>query len=402
MTLDPQTAEEVPLEAHAEVAHRRRGLFFVGLAVGCMGFAFALLIGANSNFVGEEMGLSGQQQGVLEAVRETCGIIALLVLAMLSGFPEPLVGAAMLVFVGMGLGAYNWVPDYTWLVMASLVWSQGLHVWMPLPNSMTLALAEPGRAGRRVGQIRAAGAAGSGIGLVVGLGLSYLGVTIRPLFLFAGGAAVAAAVACVGIPRRIKTPGPRLVLRRSYRLYYLLSFLEGWRKQIFVAFAGFLLVKHHNVKLEDMLWLHIAIHAVMWLASPMVGRLIDRVGERKVLVFYFACLTVFFLGYAYVRDVNVLCGLFVLDSAFFVFALALTTYVNRIAPKSEHTATLSMGVAFNHVAAVLMPLVGAALWKYAGYQWVFVAGAAAAALSVPAALCLPKHSRDAEPADGAV
>ena len=34
------------------------------------------------------------------------------------------------------------------------------------------------------------------------------------------------------------------------------------------------------------------------LLAPRLGALIDRVGERRVLVFYFAGLTVFFLGYS--------------------------------------------------------------------------------------------------------
>ncbi|HUS90560.1 MAG TPA: MFS transporter [Phycisphaerae bacterium] len=389
MTTDPQTAEEIPLETAATVAHRRRGLLFIGLAVGCLGFAFALQLGMNSNFVGDEMKLTGDQQGNLEAVRESCGIFAFGILALLAGFAEPLVAAAMLLMVGAGLGAYWLVPDYGWLIVASLVWSQGLHVWMPLPNTMTLALAEPGRTGYRLGQMRAAGMMGAGVGLLAGLVLSRLGTTIRPLFLLAGGAAVLAAAACLAIPRRIRTPGPRLVLRRKYWLYYLLSFLEGWRKQIFVAFAGFLLVKHYHVKLEVMLLLAMAHHAIGWAASPFVGRLIDRVGERPVLVFYFAGLTCFFTGYALVKDVYVLGGLYVMDSAFFVFAIAMTTYVSRIAPKQEYRSTLSMGVAFDHVAAVLMPLLGAVLWREVGYEWVFLIGAAAAALSVPAAMLLP-------------
>ena len=404
MSLDPQTAEEIPLGAVSASSHRRRGLFFLGLMAGLMGFAFALQIGANSNFVGDEMGLSGQEQGVLEALRESCGIIALGILALLAGLAEPLLASAMLVLVGIGLGSYVFVPSYWWLVAASLVWSQGLHVWMPLPNSMALALAEPGRAGRRVGQVRSAGAAGAGVGLLAGLALSYLGVNIRHLFVFAGGAAILSAGACLGIPRRIKTPGPRFVFRRKYRLYYLLSFLEGWRKQIFVAFAGYHLVTNYNVELTTMLWLSIGFHAIGWLASPWVGRLIDRLGERRVLVFYFTCLTAFFVGYAFVRNRYGLYALYVIDSAFFVFAMALTTYVNRIAPPHEHTPTLSMGVAFNHIAAVAMPLIGALLWKYAGYQYVFLVGALAAAASVPAAMCLPKHVGEShastQPCDG--
>ena len=392
MTIDPQTAAEAPLEPVGQIDRRRqRGLFFLGLAVGSVGFCMAMQMGANSNFVADEMHLSGLQQGVLETFRESCGIIALGVLALLSGFAEPLVGAAMLILLAVGMGAYAFVPDYGWLVLASLVWSQGLHVWMPLPQSMTLALAEPGQAGRRLGQIGAAGAVGSGTGLVAAYVLHRLGVQIRPLFMVGGAAGLLAAAACLGIPRQIKTPGPRLVFRRSYWLYYLLSFLEGWRKQIFIAFAGYLLVKRFHTPLKTMLLLWMAIQAIGWAGSPHVGRLIDRVGERRVLVFYFACLTGFFAAYAVVENRALLYTLYVVDSAFFVFAMALTTYVNRIAPPAEHTATLSMGVAFNHIAAVTMPLVGGLLWKFAGYRWVFLLGAAAAAASILAALAVPKH-----------
>ncbi len=274
----------------------------------------------------------------------------------------------------------------------SLVWSQGLHVWMPLPASMALGLAEPGRSGFRLGQVRGAGAAGFGIGLGAAYLLTRLGVGMRPQFLVAGGAAVAAAVACLGVPRGARTPGPRLVFRRRYGLYYLLSFLDGWRKQIFICFAGFLLVRRYGCPLSTILALLGAVQVLRYLLAPYVGRWIDRIGERPVLVLYFSGLTLFFAGYATIRFRPLLYALFVADNTFFAFSLALTTYVNRLVPPGERTPTLSMGVAMNHVAAVAMPLIGGLLWKYAGYQWVFAAGAAAALASVFAARRIPERS----------
>ena len=399
MRVEPETAVELAAGEVVDGGRRVRGLVFLGAAVACVGFTLAIQMGTDSNFTAGEMGLSGSARGQLEAFRESCGVVALGVLAVLSGFAEPLVGAGMLVLVAVGLGAYAFVGSYAWLVAAAMVWSQGFHVWVPLPQSMALALAEPGRAGHRLGQIRAAAAAGSGAGLLAALGLSYADVAIRPMYLLAAGAALLGGAACLGIGRRIKTPGPRLVFRRRYGLYYLLCFLEGWRKQIFIAFAGFLLVKQYGVELRQMLWLWVFIQAIGYAASPWAGRLIDRVGERPVLVAYFGCLTLFFVGYAFIRSRAVLCALYVADSAFFVLATALTTYVNRIAPPAEHTPTLSMGVALNHVAAVTMPLAGGLLWRLFGYQWTFLAGALAAAVSVPVAMRIPP--RGGRPAGGA-
>jgi MFS family permease len=328
-----QTAlPQPPPTADAVAAHRGRGLAFLCLASAGVGLAMTLQLALNSNFVADDMRLSGVQQGLLEACRESCGILALGVLAVLASLAEPLIGALVLVLVGTGLGSYAYVPTYAWLIAASLVWSQGLHVWMPLPNSMGMALAEPGRVGHRLGQIQAAGAAGSAAGLIIAIVLHVEGVAIRPLYLVAGAAALLGAAACLGIPRAIKGERPRIVLRKRYGLFYLLSFLEGWRKQIFVGFAGFLLVKKYETPLTTMLWMWVAIQVVGWFASPAVGRLIDRVGERRVLVFYYSSLTVFFLCYALIPYRELLYAVFVIDSAFFVFAMALTTYVSRIAP----------------------------------------------------------------------
>ncbi len=369
--------------------HRRRSIFFLCIAVGGVGFSLSLQIALNANFAVEEMHMSGFEQGLLEMFRESCGIFALGILAVLAGFAESWIGAVSLVFLGFGLSCYAVVPNYFWLVLASLVWSQGLHIWMPLPNSMALALAEPGQSGRRIGQLQASGAAGSGLGLVVALILRIAGISIRPLFIVAGSAAIIAAVACLYIPRAIKSEKPVLVLRRRYGLYYLLNFLEGWRKQIFIAFAAFLLVKVYDTPLTTILIMWIVTQAIGWFSSPAVGRLIDRIGERRVLVFYYAFMTFCFVGYAFIRNKYVLYGVFLLDSSFFVFAMALTTYIGRLVPPNEKTMTLSMGVAMNHIAAVSMPLAGGLLWKYLGYQWTFLIGSAAAAASVWVAWHVP-------------
>ena len=374
---------------------RKRGLKFLCIASAAVGFALTLQIALNANFAVEEMNLSGFQQGLLEMFRESCGIFALGILALLAGLAEPLIGAAVLVFLAVGLGSYCFVHDYFWLITASLVWSQGLHIWMPLPNSMALALAEPGCVGRRIGQIQAAGAAGSGLGLVCALVLDIAGVPIRPLYIVAGSAALIASAACLYIPRQIRSEKPKLVIRREYGLYYLLNFLEGWRKQIFLAFAGFLLVKVYGTPLSTMLIMWIVVQAVGWFSSPVVGRLIDRIGERKILVFYYSFMTVCFLGYAFIRSKYILYGVFLLDSSFFVFAMALTTYIGRLAPANEKTMTLSMGVAMNHVAAVTMPLVGGIVWKYLGFKWTFLIGSAAAAASILAAMNVPDRIRPA-------
>ena len=385
------------IELHPTPDHlerkRRRGILLLCLAGATMGIAFNLQMAINDNFVVGQIGISGFQKGLLEAFRESCGIFALGVLALLAGLAEPIIAFVMLLFVGVGLGAYFGVNSFFWLAVMSMVWSQGLHVWMPLPASMMLSLAEKGRTGHRLGQLQASGNLG-GLGALVAAILltELLGVPIRPFYLAAGGAAVLAAFIYLGVPRDIKAPGARFIVRREYGLYYVLCFLEGWRKQIFMAFAGFYLVHDFGMPLRNMLGMWIAVQAAGWFLSPLVGRVIDRVGERAVLTVYYSTMTLVFIGYAFIPSQALLCILFMADGVFFAMAMAITTYVRRLAPPAEHTPTLSMGVAMNHVAAVSMPLVGGFVWQY-GHEWVFGIGAAAAALSLLPVSLLPGRLR---------
>ncbi|OHD72818.1 MAG: hypothetical protein A2177_09140 [Spirochaetes bacterium RBG_13_68_11] len=383
---------EHPVERPLAIAdaERRRGLLFLSFAAAFVGFALVLQMSLNNNFLVGEIGVSGRQAGFLEAVRESCGIAAFGILALMAGLGEPLVASIVLLLVWLGLSAYAFAPTYGWVMAMSVVWSQGLHLWMPLPNSMALALAEPGRAGRRLGQVGAAGALGSAAGLALAFALTLLGVKIRPLYLLGGGAALAASLACLGIPRVIRTPKQKLVFRRRYLTYYVLNFLEGWRKQITNAFAGFLLVRVHGASLPEMIALWAAIQAIGYLASPRVGRLIDRVGERRVLFLYYGTVTLLVLCYAFVRVKYLLYAVFVIDSATFALAMAITSYVGKLAPRAERTQTLSMGVAANHVASVAMPFVGGILWTTLGYQWAFLLGIPAAAASIAVVARLPR------------
>jgi predicted MFS family arabinose efflux permease len=371
-------------------SQRHRGLLFIRIAAACVGVCLTLQLTMNSNFLVQEFGVSGFQAGLLEAVRESCGVAALGVLALIAGLTEPVIATAVLLLVWVGLSAYAFVPTYGYVMLFSLVWSLGFHVWTPLPSSMTLALAEPGRSGARLGAVAAAGAIGSGVGLALAFLLTTLGVPIRPLYVMAGAAGLVGAAACLGIPRKIKTPGPSFIFRRRYSSYYALNFLEGWRKQIAVTFAGFLLVKNYGARLTDMILLWACIQGLGWFTSPRVGRLIDRIGERRILLFYYGFLTLVFVGYSFLRSRLLLYGLYVLDSATFAFATALTTYVGKLAPKHEHTPTLSMGVAMNHVASVTMPFVGGLLWGTLGYRWAFLMGLPAAAASILIVLRLPR------------
>jgi predicted MFS family arabinose efflux permease len=174
----------------------------------------------------------------------------------------------------------------------------------------------------------------------------------------------------------------RFLLHRRYTVYYLLIFLQGARKQLFLMFAVWLLVKGHGVHREMILTLMIINQVLALLTAPTMGRIVDRFGERSTLTVSYVALTAIMCGYAFIQQTSLLYGLYVLDSLLFVGGIALTTYLNKIAPKEDIRPTLTMGVTMNHIPSVLVPLVGGLLWEHVGATTVFLMGGAFALTSL--------------------
>ena len=150
-----------------------------------------------------------------------------------------------------------------------------------------------------------------------------------------------------------------MLLRRRYWLYYALTFLDGGRRHIFMTFAIFLLVDSHGVSIRTITILALINSVVSIGGAYVFGRLIDRVGERPILVVAFGALAFIFLGYAVIPWLGVLFVLYILDHLFFSAEVGITTYLRRILVKPDDLRpSLVAGQTMNHVAAVALPVTG--------------------------------------------
>ena len=181
------------------------------------------------------------------------------------------------------------------------------------------------------------------------------------------------------------------LLRKRYWLYYTLQFLQGCRKQMFITFAIFALVKVHGMPVETTMILVFINQVLVSLSGPLFGRLIDRLGERIMMSISYILLTLVFLGYATIEHRPTLYVLYCVDSLVFFGAIALTTYLHRIAPPEDLKPSLSMGVTFNHISSVTAPLMGGFAWHYFGYSVIFYAGSVIALISLGFAQFLPNR-----------
>ena len=274
--------------------------------------------------------------------------------------------------------------------------SFGFHYYETTNQSLTLQYFDAGTSPLVFGRLRslAAGASIAVGGLIVLLD-SFLGY--RGMFL-----AVGALVAAAGLWGLLQEPTHRnvvpqhkkMIVRRRYALYYFLTFMAGARRQIFVAFSILLLVKIFHFSVLAIAVLFVVNNAVNFFISPLIGRAIVRFGERRVLSLEYAGLIAIVLVYAFSGSRWVVALMYVCDQILFNFAIAIRTYFQRLADPRDIAPTMAVGFTINHIAAVLLPAIGGALWLI-DYRIPFIAGAAFSLVSLIAVQRIPH--REAAP-----
>ena len=180
-----------------------------------------------------------------------------------------------------------------------------------------------------------------------------------------------------------------LVLRRRYWLYYLLTFLSGARRQIFVVFAAFLMVEKFGYSASEVALLFLINYAFNWVFAERIGRLIGRFGERRALTFEYIGLIIVFIAYGLVENAIFAAFLYILDHMFFALAIAISTYFQKIADPSEIASTAGVSFTINHIAAVVIPAALGMVWIWS-HSLVFYIGALFALLSLISAQFIPK------------
>ena len=367
---------------HKRVRSLGRGILTVWTAIWFLCFGMGIYSACYFNFATEFIRINPVQLGQLEAVRELPGFLCAGVTAIAGRIAEPILGGGALLLMSAGLGAYALVRTVGSLMLSSFVWSVGLHSWFPLQSSLVLGLTRDGSEGRRLGQTASVGSIGmlSGMALVSLLGLA---ITYQVWFVIAAASVLVAGTCLFFVPRKLETHAKqRFVWKRRYGLYYALTLLEGCRKQVFMTFAIYALTREYHTTLRVVAALMLINNVVNMLGAPIVGKLIDRIGERRILMTSYSALILVFLGYASIRNAHVLYVLYCLDNLFFLSSPCLTTYIKKIAEPRDLLPTLSLGVTLNHTAAVLVPLIGGALWASLGYPVTFYGGAVIVAVSV--------------------
>ncbi|MDW7643931.1 MAG: MFS transporter [Desulfuromonadales bacterium] len=344
-----------------------------------------------NNFAVEEAGLNGQQIGMLGSIREVPGFLALLAVFVLLVLREHRLSALSVTLLGLGVGLTGFFPSYLGLILTTLIMSFGFHYYETTNQSLTLQYFSTAVSPLIFGRLRSLAAATS---ILVGLLIFLMGQSLsyRTMFLVIGALVTAAGIWGLWqdpTHRNLAPQRTEMVFRRQYALFYFLTFMSGARRQIFMAFAVFLMVKVFAFSVTEITLLFVVNNAINFFLSPAIGRAIVRFGERAVLSVEYAGLIVIFLLYATTESRWVVVVMYILDHILFNFAIAIRTYFQKIAEPGDIAPSMAVSFTINHIAAVVIPAIGGALWMV-DYSIPFVAGAVMSLISLVAVQRIPR------------
>ena len=386
------------------------GAFFLSILVWGVGTGcFAATI---NNFLSEMYAMDSVDRGLLEFFREFPGLILVLLFALLhrvSDWRIMRIGT-LISMVGAGLLL---VPSNKFFVTGFImIWSLGEHLIMPARQVIAMQVAKPGCEGRSLGFLTSAmnfgTVAGSiAVACVFFVGSRWGGLSQRRLFdVVWGSVAVLMVISVISTfsPNAPDTVAkrPKLYFHRKFCKFYALELFYGARKQIFLTFAPYVLIREYGFSTAWMASLLAFCAAVNIFGAPTVGKITDRVGYRNVMIWDTIILCFVCLLYGFAKDIFparialvVVCINFLLDAIISTTALATNIYIRGIAENQDELAsTMSTGISINHFISILAAPIGGWIWARWGVGVLFAFSAIMAICNSIFAYTLPRPSEN--------
>ncbi|SCI72589.1 Major Facilitator Superfamily [uncultured Clostridium sp.] len=388
-------------------------LFFIISAL--IGLGMGLSDSVYSNYFKDVYDVTALQRGLIETPRELPGML-LLVMTSLAGFLGDLrlaIIAQLLCAAGV-LVLGLWTPPFGLMLVFLFINSTGMHLYMPLQESIAVSLIKDGKTGSWLGKFtgfRTAFVMVAGLLVFFGFGSGFLSFN-NPIVIFIIAAACSAVAALLFIKMRRNAgevyekgrPKFRFVFKKRYAIYYVLAIVNGAHKQIMTVFGPWVLIELMLQQTDTMAILSVIGSGIGVLFIPLLGRLVDQFGVKKVmfgegLVFIFVYLGYAFVQQAFSPEVALWCcfAFYVLNRMGMQFAVARTVYLRNIAETPEDIMpTLSTGISLDHLVSIAASALGGWIWYEWGYQYVFFIAAGLSLINMAAALIIKEDKPKAQ------
>ena len=350
-----------------------------------------------NNFVVERASFTGVEIGILQSIREIPGFLAFTIIFVLLIIKEQSFSVIALALMGLGVALTGFFPTVYGLYFTTILMSTGFHYFETVKNSLSLQWLSKDEAPQVLGKLIAVGSITSLILYgIIWFFLEILNIDYVYIFLICGIVCIFVAIYLqISFPifKPKNTQNKNIVLRKKYSLYYILIFLSGARRQIFIVFAAFLMVEKFKYSASQVTLLFLINYLFNWLFAERIGRFINIFGEKKSLTFEYIGLIIVFVSYALVTNAYIAAILYVIDHMFFALALAINTYFQKIADPKDIASSAGVSFTINHIAAIFVPVLLGFLWIYS-HSLVFFIGAFFALLSLIATQFIPSNLRE--------
>ncbi|MEM8650790.1 MAG: MFS transporter [Pseudomonadota bacterium] len=359
-----------------------------------MQIAFAAWMALTNNFAVEVLSFTGREIGIQQSIREIPGFLSFAAVFLLLFGREQTWAYISLLLLGGAAAVTGVFPSFTGFLITTFISSVGFHYYETMHQSLSLQWLPKKTAPATMGKILAVGSFAQ---LAVFVFIFVVGAW--SIMSFNGIYMVTGLITCVativlwlafpafkgGTPQHTK-----LIIRKRYWLYYALTFMGGARRQIFMVFAGFMMVERFGFAIHEVMGLLIINQLVMMVAAPLIGKWIVKYGERNMLTYEYIGLVLVFAAYAYVPNWWIAVILYFIDHALFAVAIAMKTYFQKIADPADIAPTAGVAFTINHIAAVFIPVLFGLIW-IASPELVFLAGSAMAFISLVLARLIPPN-----------
>ncbi len=369
-------------------------MFFILISAVALGNG--LSDGVYSNYFKDVYNITAMQRGFIEFPRELPGLLCVFVIGILGFLGDLRVAliAQVLAIIGVSmLGLLT--PPFGVMLIFLFINSMGMHLFMPLQDAIGMSLADPDKIGTRMGQffsVRAVFSLLAAMLVFVGFrtGFFTFNASIKWIFIVAGSAFVCAAIITAVMIQRIKPHKSasrkiKLIMRKQYRYFYLLTILHGVQKQIAYVYGTWVIVDLLMKKADTLALLTIVVGFVSIFFLNILGKWMDQFGIKRMMYFDAITFIAVYIIYGFVvwgitsatlpiqgLAIWVVYLLFVLDRLSMQMGMVKSIYLRSIAWNEEEiTSTLSMGMSLDHVISILAAIAGGYVWSQWGSHWVF-------------------------------
>lgn len=359
-----------------------------------MVFSFSAWGSLLNNYAVEVIHFDGEKIGFLQSIREIPGFLAFGVVVLIAYICQQRLAYISMITLGIGVVLGGQLQSVAGLYISTLIMSAGFHYLETLNQALSLQWLPKSTAPITLGKISAAKSVTSLVVFaLVFLMMKYFHFSYESAFAFFGmGTIVIGIVSWIGFSHFTEDVVQKksLKLKKEYWLFYILTFLAGARRQIFMIFATFLLVEKFGLKVYDMAILLFINALINMYLAPKIGHFIVRFGERLTLRLEYFGLVVIFTSYAFVENIYFAFLLYICDHLLFSMAIALKTYFQKIANPEDIASANAVSFTINHISAVFLPALLGMLWLYSN-ALVFVTGSCIAILSFLLSFLIPAH-----------